>query len=117
MDLDQAVQKHTEWKVKFRAAMTRHESLDAGTIAKDNCCELGQWLYGAGKSKWSSLPAYLGCLAKHAEFHTAAARVAHAINGKKYAEAEAMLGPDTPYAAISRDTVMAIMRLKKEAEL
>jgi methyl-accepting chemotaxis protein len=117
MDLEHAVQKHSEWKVKFRAAIAAHEQLDVGTIAKDNCCELGQWLYGEARTKWGSLPAYRACVAKHSEFHTAAARIAHAINGKKYAEAEAMLGSATPYAEISRDTVTAIMRLKKEAAL
>lgn len=117
MDLEQAIQKHGEWKVKFRSAITRHETLEAGVIAKDNCCELGKWLYGEARTRWSSLPAYRSCVAKHAEFHTAAGKVAHAINAKKFAEAEAMLGPDTPYASVSRDVVVAIMQLKREAAL
>lgn len=117
MDLDQAVQKHGEWKVKFRSAITRHETMDAGMIAKDNCCELGQWLHGEAKTRWGSLPAYRSCVAKHAEFHSASGKVAQAINAKKYAEAEAMLGPDTPYALVSRDVVVAIMQLKRDAAL
>ncbi|MEJ8840341.1 CZB domain-containing protein [Ramlibacter sp. AN1133] len=117
MDLDHAVDKHAEWKVKFRAAIARHETMDAGTIAKDNCCDLGKWLYGEGKSRWSALPAYRSCVAKHTEFHLAAARVAQAINAKKYAEAEKMLEGNAPYSAVSRDVVTAILRLKKEAAL
>lgn len=114
MDLEQAVQKHAEWKVKFRAAIAAREAMDAATIAKDNCCELGRWLHGEGHTRWSTLPAYRACVGKHAEFHQAAGRVAQAINAKRYGEAEAMLGAETPYAVISRDVVTAIQRLKKE---
>ncbi len=46
MDLDQAVAKHAEWKVKFRKAISAKEQLDTASIAKDNCCELGKWLHG-----------------------------------------------------------------------
>lgn len=117
MDLEQAIQKHGEWKVKFRTAIARHDTLDAGAIGKDNCCELGQWLYGDAKTRLGSLPAYGSCVAKHSEFHLAAGKVAQAINAKKYAEAEAMLGPETTYASVSRDVVVAIMQLKRGAAL
>ncbi len=117
MDLDDAIHRHTEWKVKFRTAMERHEQLDAALIAKDNCCELGKWLHGEGKSRWSALPAYRSCVAKHSEFHAVASRVAQAINGKRFQEAEAMLAAQTPYSTASREVVTAIMRLKREANL
>ena len=48
MDLNQAIEKHAEWKVKFRSAIVKKESMDAGTISKDNCCELGKWLHRIG---------------------------------------------------------------------
>lgn len=117
MDLEQAIHKHGEWKVKFRTALGRHETFDAATIAKDNCCELGKWLYGEAKTRWSALPAYRSCVAKHAEFHTQAARVAQAINAKKYPEAEALLGPGSAYSSASQDVVVAIAQLKREAAL
>jgi methyl-accepting chemotaxis protein len=115
MDLSQAIQKHAEWKLKFRGAISGQESLDAITIAKDNCCELGKWLHGEGKIKYSKLASHGECVTKHAAFHLEAGKVAAAINSKKYAEAEAMLGGGTPYAAISSDVAVAISRLKKEA--
>jgi methyl-accepting chemotaxis protein len=117
MDLNQAIEKHSEWKVKFRAAIAKREQMDAGTIAKDNCCELGKWLHGDAKSRWSALPAYRSCLSRHADFHNAAGQVARAINAQRYTEAEAMLAADTSYGTASRDVVTAIMRLKKEAAL
>lgn len=117
MDLDNAVNKHAEWKVKFRTAMTSRETLDAATISKDNCCELGKWLHGEAKTQWSKLPAYRECLERHASFHTAAGQVAQAINAKRYAEAESMLGQGMAYSGASLDVITAIRRLKKEAGL
>ena len=115
MDLSEAIQKHAEWKLKFRSAISGHETLDAANIAKDNCCDLGKWLYGEGKIKYGKLASHAYCVTKHAAFHVEAGKVAAAINAKKYDVAEAMLGGGTPYAAISSDVAVAISRLKKEA--
>jgi methyl-accepting chemotaxis protein len=57
---------------------------------------------------------YVATLSKHAAFHVEAGKVASAINAKKYTEAEAMLGGDSPFSAVSSEVVVAIMRLKKE---
>ena len=115
MDLDHAIQKHAEWKLKFRGAISNKETLDATTITKDNCCDLGKWLHDEGKIKYAKLASHTGCVAKHAAFHVEAGKIAVAINAKKYTEAEAMLGGSTPYASASSDVAVAINRLKKEA--
>ena len=52
MNFDEAINKHAAWRMKFRTAMKMKESLDAATIGKDNCCELGKWLYGPGKAEF-----------------------------------------------------------------
>jgi methyl-accepting chemotaxis protein len=117
MDLDSAIQKHAEWKMKFRTAMSQHETMDAATIAKDNCCELGKWLHGEAKTKFGKLSSHSGCVTSHAAFHLEAGKVAQAINAKKYVEAENMLGNGTPYANASNVVAGAIMKLKKEAKL
>ncbi|MBI2384102.1 MAG: CZB domain-containing protein [Gammaproteobacteria bacterium] len=117
MDLNHAIEKHAEWKVKFRSAIGRHESMDAATIAKDNCCELGKWLHGEGKATHGTLPGYAQCLAKHAAFHVEAGKVAHAINARKYGEADTMLGAGSAYVQASSAVAIAIMQLKKESGL
>ena len=117
MDLDSAIQKHAEWKMKFRSAIAKQESLDVATIAKDNCCDLGKWLHGEGKSQYGSLGSHADCLVQHAKFHVEAGRVAQAINAKKYADAENMMGSGTPYSTASNVVASAIMKLKKEARL
>ncbi|MDP1664479.1 MAG: CZB domain-containing protein [Methylobacter sp.] len=115
MNLDSAIQKHMEWKVKFRTAITKQEQMDAATIGKDNCCELGKWLHGEGKSQCGGLGSYAITLSRHAAFHVEAGKVASAINAKKYTEAEAMLVGSSAFSTISSEVGIALMRLKKEA--
>jgi methyl-accepting chemotaxis protein len=117
MDLNEAIRKHAEWKLKFRKAIAGQESMDAETISKENCCELGKWLHGEAKTKHSKFSSYNECVATHAAFHIEAGKVAKVINAKKYAEAEAMIGSDTSYQKASSAVGLAIMRLKKEAGL
>jgi Chemoreceptor zinc-binding domain len=114
MDLDQAIQKHAEWKLKFRKAISENQTMDVATISKDNCCDLGKWLHGEGKNKFSNLISYQKCLEKHAEFHKEAAKVARLINEKQYSEAEKMIGADTSYTRASSDVGLYIIKLKKE---
>jgi hypothetical protein len=46
MNLDNAIATHARWKLKFRGAISAQETLDAATIGKDDCCEIGKWLHG-----------------------------------------------------------------------
>ncbi len=117
MDLDSAIGKHAEWKIKLRSAISKQEAMDVPTISKDNCCELGKWLHGEAKTKWGRLASHAACITKHAAFHVEAGKVAKAINEKKYTAAEAMLGSSTPYASASSAVAGAIMHLKKETGL
>jgi Chemoreceptor zinc-binding domain len=114
MDLDQAIQKHAEWKLKFRKAISEHQTMDAITISKDNCCDLGKWLHGEAKLKFSNLTSYQKCVEKHAEFHKEAGKVASTINAKNFTEAEKMISGNTPYSQASSDVGLHIIKLKKE---
>lgn len=115
MDLNSAIGKHAEWKLKLRSSISRKEVMDAATISKDDCCELGKWLHGEAKAKFGRLSSYADCVTKHTAFHAEAGKVASAINSKKYNEAEAMLDSGTGYSIASNAVGVAIMHLKKEA--
>jgi methyl-accepting chemotaxis protein len=114
MNLDDASRAHSDWRIKLRTAIAKKEPIDVRTIGADNCCALGQWLHGEGKSSYSRLRAYSDCVDRHAAFHRAARGVADAINQKRYADAEAMLGSGTPYAQASSAVGSALLGLKKE---
>jgi hypothetical protein len=115
MDFEKAGKAHAEWKVKLRMAIAKQETLDAVTIAKDNCCPLGQWLHGQAKSLYGKHPAYRDCVDKHAAFHVQAAAVAKAINARDFGGASKMLDSGTPYAAATSAVGSAILGLKKAA--
>ena len=117
MDLNTAIEKHAEWKTKFRSAISKQEKLDDVTISKDNCCELGKWLHTEAKYKFSQSQSFASCVAKHAAFHIEAGKVAKTINTGKYIEAEGMLAPGKSYANASNEVGIAIIKLKKEAGL
>ena len=114
MNLDVAIQKHTEWRMKFRKAMMTKETMDAATIGKDNCCELGKWLYGEGKKAYGKLKTFADCLEAHKAFHVEAGKVAAAINAKMFAEAAQMIGSGSAYLKASTVTGGAILKLKQE---
>ncbi len=116
MDLNKAIEKHADWKLKFRLAISKQETMDVEAISKDNCCELGKWLHGESKARFGKFTSHLACVGKHAAFHVEAGKIARTINSKKYAEAEAML-VGTPYTTASNAVGAAIIRLKKEAGL
>ena len=113
MNLDEAIQKHAGWKLKFRSAISKHEQMDAETICKDNCCQLGQWLYGEGKSKYGTKPEFTTVLERHKVFHVEAGKVARLINAKQYEQAEKELSNGTAYSQASSAMGTAIIQLKR----
>ena len=115
MDLDQAIDLHSEWRWKFCSAMAREEAMDALSIANDDGCELGKWLHGEAKNHFGHLASYARCVARHAAFHVEAGKVASIVNAGQYAQAEAMIGPDTPYSSASTAVRNALLALKEEA--
>lgn len=115
MHLGNAIAAHDEWKTTFRTAIANHETLDAATISADNCCELGQWLYGEGKRLFGKLPTHTHCLATHKLFHQEAGKIAEAINANNLTGADSMLAAHTPFSKTSNALAAAILRLKKDA--
>ena len=115
MHLGNAITAHDEWKTAFRDAIASHETFDAVTISADDCCELGQWLYGEGRRLFGKLPTHAHCVATHKLFHLEAGKVAEAINAKNFADADGMLAADTSFSKTSNALTAAILRLKKDA--
>ena len=101
--------------MKLRSAIVHRERLDAATIAKDDCCQLGKWLHGAGKAKFGNKPEFQPLVALHQAFHAEAGKVSELINEKRYAEAERALANGTKYAHASVSVRNAIASLKTAA--
>jgi hypothetical protein len=93
-------------------------TLDIATIKRDDCCELGQWLYSDACRLYGSKPQFKILLAKHTNFHLVTGVVAKIINAKQFDEATAMLRDFSLFSSASIDVCMAIsaLRLAVEAE-
>lgn len=115
MHLGNAIKAHQEWKVKFRSAIDTQEILDTVTISAENCCELGQWLYGEAKTLFGKLPSHTHCVATHRIFHREAGTIAAAINAKSFAEAAGLLDLRSQFSEASTALTAAILQLKKDA--
>ena len=113
MNLDNAIAAHAQWKTKFRAAITKQETMDAVTIGADNCCELGKWLYGEGRGLYGTKPEFTNLIAMHTVFHGEAGKVAREINNKKFDQAGKMIEGATPFGTASTEVGMAVNKLKK----
>lgn len=113
MNLDESIQKHAEWKLKFRTAINKKERMDAETISKDNCCQLGNWLHNEGKSKYGAKPEFSMIVQKHKAFHVEAGKIARLINSEQYAQAEKDLGNGTAYSQASSAIGSAIIGFKR----
>jgi methyl-accepting chemotaxis protein len=118
MDLNDAIQKHAQWKFKFHSNLgllqqgELAEPLNVEAISKDNRCEFGAWLHGEAKTKFVQSPAYQKCVNSHAEFHLEASKIAAAINAQKASEAERMMAAGSAFSEVSKRVGVAIIELK-----
>lgn len=115
MNLDTAVQTHAQWKTKLRSAISKREQLDLVTLSRDDCCELGQWLHGEGRARYSALGAHADCVHKHVVFHSEVTKIARAVNAQQFAQAESMLDAGTAYAKASSALSVSFLQLRKDA--
>jgi len=108
VDLSKAIEAHVQWKTKFRMAIQKQESMDAVTISRDDCCEVGKWLHGEGRKQHGQLPSFQEVVREHAKFHKVAGNVATTINAKRFAEAEQIISNGTEFASQSSAVDVAL---------
>ncbi|MFA6015314.1 MAG: methyl-accepting chemotaxis protein [Gallionellaceae bacterium] len=112
---DDAIAAHIKWKLRLGQFIdgTGTEKLDKATVCKDNLCALGKWIYGDGE-KHKNAANYGELLTKHANFHRCAGEVVAKVDAKDKAGAKSILAGE--FAVSAKETVTAIMNLKKEIE-
>lgn len=112
---DDAIAAHVKWKMRLNQFIdgTSTEKLDSTVVCKDNLCVLGKWIYGDGE-KYKDAAHYGDLLNKHANFHRCAGDVVRKVDTGNKAEAMHMLKNE--FSSIAKETVTAIMALKREIE-
>lgn len=114
MDFDEAIVSHLKWKIHLRNFLDgRGGKLDSTMVAKDDACELGQWIYGEGKQFAETAP-YKDLVKKHAQFHLQAAEVVRKTEAGDKPGAEEMMASGREFSSASKDIVGAIMQLEQE---
>lgn len=115
MNFDDAIAAHIKWKVRLKQFIDGDstEQLKSGTVCEDNLCDLGKWIYGEG-AVFNIRPHYQDLVTKHANFHRCAAEVVKKVEDNDKIGANALLSGQ--FSMASKETVIAIMELKKEAK-
>jgi len=112
--LDKAVSAHGAWKVRLRMAIMHGSSeFQPETVACDDKCEFGKWLYGSGISDAvkADMP-YQVVRRLHADFHKCAARVlTHAVSSEADEASELMAGS---FDERSQRLLIALAKWKRE---
>jgi len=114
--IDSAIVAHSQWKGRIRDAIATGKSdFDPLTVAMDNQCDFGKWLYSLD-SAMTSDPHFQTVKEDHALFHQEAARILKlALNGNK-TEAEKGIELGSPFASASSKCIMALSDWKKIPE-
>lgn len=114
-----AIEAHQEWKMRLHAVIEAKspEGLDPVLVSRDDQCELGQWIHGAGGRQFDGQPQFVDLVKKHAAFHLCAGRVLSLAQSGQQALAAAEMAPGGEFARISREVVgdlaAMFMRLKE----
>lgn len=114
MNYIDAITAHIKWKVRLSRFVdgVAVPGLDGATAASDDRCDLGKWIRGDG-ARLQRLAHYRELVEAHARFHAAAAVVAKKAERGDTAGAWAAM--HEPFAAASKETIAAIMKLKSAA--
>ena len=72
-----AIDYHMRWKSRLESYIhgNSNEDLRVDTICRDDQCQLGQWIYGAGSEQFASIDTFGEMKAQHAQFHVCAGKV------------------------------------------
>jgi hypothetical protein len=115
MDLDNAILAHHVWKTHLKSVIAGKGQINADLAGRDDCCEIGRWLYGDGSTRYGNTPEFSALLDKHKVFHVEAGKVAQQINAGHHAAASRMIEGGTPFGMASLAVGMAVKELKRIA--
>ena len=115
-DYKAAIAAHGKWKITLRNAALNGETLDATTISRDDCCALGQMIYGPGGKSWQGKAIFVELVDCHKTFHRQAGEIAATINAGNTDKAMQMLDGGTPFAQATHAVIGALHRMQRSPE-
>lgn len=116
LDFDAAFAAHQQWRVTLRNAVSRKLTVKADELRRDDCCELGKWLHGAGGKRWGHEASFVRLIAVHRDFHQQAGKVADALMQQRYEQAGKMLDAGTPFVEAGKQVSQVLKQLRVRVE-
>lgn len=109
-----AIKAHLAWKSRLEASLAGDGvmAIVLDDVCRDDRCELGRWLYGAGGQRYGGLHAFDELIAKHAHFHELACQVTKLTRDGRLAHAQHLLTHDFNLASYE-----IVVRLNKFASV
>ena len=107
----EALQSHQKYIVDLRNAILRKLTLPVDNYRRDDCCDLGEWIVGAGGQRYGHAPAFRELVSQHRTLHQELGKAAEAVNQKRMAEAEALLESGQSVHHASRAMMAALKAL------
>jgi len=112
MNFEDAVYAHSKWKARLKNHINGQEQIDDRSLASDDQCELGKWIYGDGK-RHAALSAFEDLKAKHTKFHLVAASVVRGARSCSQDKALELLDPMKSEFGLAGSAVINAMRTAK----
>ncbi len=103
---------HAEWMAELREFIYGNGDMEPERVARDDQCELGEWLYGEGK-RYRHLEEYDNARQIHAALHRHAAHVVILVCIGRRTEAAAHVAPGGKLRKMSAALVKAFSRLNR----
>lgn len=103
---------HAEWMAELREFIYGNGEMDPEYVARDDRCELGQWLYGEGM-RYSHLEEYDHAVQLHAALHRHAAHVVNLVRTGRRTEAMAHVETGGKLRKMSAALIKSFARLNR----
>jgi methyl-accepting chemotaxis protein len=88
VDFARVKMAHRSWRLKLRSFLDGNENIDRAGLGSHRDCELGQWIYGGGRSAYSHLPELGELEKKHQDMHSLVKQVVELKHAGRAREAE-----------------------------
>ena len=110
IDVDTALAAHEDWKQQLQDVLDGHSGnkLFVEVTCRDDYCDLGKWLHGAGVERFAQYPAFNALLSRHQYFHAEAARVLAQVR-----EGDTKKAQETLHGSYRQASVQVVLLLKE----
>lgn len=104
------------WLINILDQIQRPELLDAAEVARDDLCELGQWINGLA-AEYGEVPEYIDLKARHTELHRCASEAVSLAQKGKLSESRQCLSMEGKCIENSKNMLASYNRLIKKINL